>query len=158
MDAKMIDALPYKGYGRIFILDGTSAEDVERVVRDVDSFEHDYMPSDVIAPYKGNPLDLVYLHKFAPCRVALELELGSQHARADRRDRIRSEGSAMSDSDTPRGDAPASEMTIRERFAMAAMQGLCAQSAWTRPETSAEIGVECADALLAALAKERAGE
>ena len=60
-----------------------------------------------------------------------------------------------------RGDCYASEMTIRERFAAMAMQGMLAQvvaestpTTWdAAPEVAAAGAVRCADALLAELAK-----
>ena len=55
------------------------------------------------------------------------------------------------------GARPASELTKRERMAMAAMQGFCAGASGESSDTITRWSVWAADALLAELAKSKDG-
>ena len=52
-----------KGYGRIFVKKAEDAELVRTIVREMDEFELEYMPKDIVAPFSEYP-QLTYLHKF----------------------------------------------------------------------------------------------
>lgn len=54
-------------------------------------------------------------------------------------------------------DALATDMTKREAFAMAAMQGILAEQDFAKASSAAEWGVMCADAMIEALNKEQEG-
>lgn len=61
-----------KTYGRIFVRSDEDIDGVVGIVREVDSFEADYMPSTLVTTYKvGEPNRLVYLHKFEICKIEL---------------------------------------------------------------------------------------
>jgi len=60
----------YKTYGRIFVTQADHIPLVEAIIKDLDEFEYEYMPDDLITVYKPNPL-MVYLHKFEIDKIAL---------------------------------------------------------------------------------------
>lgn len=52
-----------KGYGRIYVKDADAIEAVDEIIKEMDEFEHSYMPPSFIAPFSEYPR-VVYTHKF----------------------------------------------------------------------------------------------
>lgn len=52
-----------KGYGRIYCLNAADAEKVATIIKELDEFEYEYLPKDLIAPFSEYP-KLKYTHKF----------------------------------------------------------------------------------------------
>lgn len=68
----MKDSFQRKTYGRIFVQKTEDIEIVEKTIAEVDEFEVSYMPKNLVTVYNiGERNDLVYLHKFEICKVAL---------------------------------------------------------------------------------------
>lgn len=55
--------LPRKGWARIYALNSADIEEVKAIIKEMDPFEFDYMPSDMVAHFSRYP-ELVYTHKF----------------------------------------------------------------------------------------------
>ena len=53
-----------KTYGRIWVADEKYVKAVDAICKELDGFEHGYMPRDFIAVYAGELYDVVYGHKF----------------------------------------------------------------------------------------------
>lgn len=57
--------MPRKGYGRIYVLHEPEITIVKEVIKNMDSFEYEYLPDDLIAVYtKDETPYTVYTHKF----------------------------------------------------------------------------------------------
>lgn len=52
-----------KGYGRIYVRNSDDVQKVSDIIKEIDSFEWDYLPKDFIAPFLEYPR-VVYTHKF----------------------------------------------------------------------------------------------
>lgn len=52
-----------KGYGRIYVEDQKYIERIREIIKEMDAFEYDYLPSDLIVPFSEYP-NIVYTHKF----------------------------------------------------------------------------------------------
>jgi len=52
-----------KGYGRIYVYNPDDVQKVSDIIKEVDSFEWDYLPNGFIAPFSEYP-SLAYTHKF----------------------------------------------------------------------------------------------
>lgn len=60
-----------KGYGRIFVAGGKrECSVVEQVIKEIDEFEHSYLPDGFVAPISEFPL-LRYTHKFDSLNINL---------------------------------------------------------------------------------------
>lgn len=59
-----------KGYGRIFVSSGQDVAKVHHLIKELDPYEHGYMPVNIVAPISEFP-KLVYLHKF--CDMDLKM-------------------------------------------------------------------------------------
>jgi hypothetical protein len=55
--------MPHKSYGRIFVEKKEDVEKVKQVIKEMDTFEFDYLPDDLITVFNGKK-DVVYTHKF----------------------------------------------------------------------------------------------
>jgi len=55
--------LTRKGYGRIYVTKPEDVEKVAAIVKELDEFEHGYLPANLIAPFSEFPR-LTYTHKF----------------------------------------------------------------------------------------------
>jgi hypothetical protein len=55
--------LSRKTYGRIYVAKPEDVQVVKDTIKEVDGFEYEYMPEDVVAVF-GTDDELVYLHKF----------------------------------------------------------------------------------------------
>ncbi len=72
---KLHDKFRYKTYGRVFVAEQEHIAVVHEAIKEVDAFEFEYMPEDLVAVYKpGGPNLLVYLHKFEIDKTALAIE------------------------------------------------------------------------------------
>ena len=62
----MTNCFMKKTYGRIFVPVGMTAALVHEAVRELDAYEFDYMPKDIVAVWNPGepPPRLVYTHKF----------------------------------------------------------------------------------------------
>ena len=58
-----MNALTRKGYGRIYVEDPEMVERVADIVKELDAFEYEYLPKDLIAPWTEYPA-VSYTHKF----------------------------------------------------------------------------------------------
>lgn len=56
--------LTRKGYGRIYVDDAGNIEKVKAIIKEMDEFEFDYLPKDLMAVYTEYP-KVVYTHKFS---------------------------------------------------------------------------------------------
>jgi len=61
-DSRSDDKFKYKGYGRIIVQKKEDIEKVKEIIKEMDGFEFDYLPSDLIGVVEEN--DLVYNGKF----------------------------------------------------------------------------------------------
>ena len=55
--------LTRKGYARIYCEHERDMPKIVSIIKDIDAFEYDYLPGDLIAPFSEYP-KLVYTHKF----------------------------------------------------------------------------------------------
>jgi len=55
--------LTRKGYARIYVAKPEDVEKVSALVKELDQFEHEYLPKTLIAPFSEYPA-LAYTHKF----------------------------------------------------------------------------------------------
>ena len=53
----------YKGYGRIYLEHAEHIAIVREIIKEMDAFEYDYLPTDMIATMDEYP-KLTYTHKF----------------------------------------------------------------------------------------------
>jgi len=60
----------YKTYGRIFVQKEEDIVAVEAIIHELDEFEYEYLPSNLITVYRPNA-SMVYLHKFEIDKIAL---------------------------------------------------------------------------------------
>lgn len=58
-----MSSLPRKGYARIYVAHPDDVPKVEAIIKELDAFEHEYLPTGLVAPYTEWPR-LVYTHKF----------------------------------------------------------------------------------------------
>ena len=58
-----MSTLTRKGYARIYVAEPWVPEQVTAIIKELDEFEHEYLPSDLIAPFSEFP-KLAYTHKF----------------------------------------------------------------------------------------------
>lgn len=58
------NTLPRKGYGRILVQKEEDIQKVKDIIKEMDDFEYDYLPDDMIAVFKTNDVKTVYTHKF----------------------------------------------------------------------------------------------
>lgn len=65
------DHFDKKTHGRIWVLKQEYISRVDAVIKELDEFEHSYLPSEFIAVYEGDLLDLEYGHKFEMGRTLL---------------------------------------------------------------------------------------
>lgn len=56
--------LSHKGYARIYVPTVEDVQKVKDVIKEIDEFEFDYLPNDLIAPFSEYPA-LAYTHKFS---------------------------------------------------------------------------------------------
>ena len=61
---KEMTTLTHKGYGRIYCENADEIKKVSDVIKELDEFEHGYLPSDMIATYDKYP-QVVYTGKFS---------------------------------------------------------------------------------------------
>jgi len=61
--------MTHKGYGRIYVETPADVERVSEIIKEMDEFEHSYMPGDFIAPFAEYP-HVVYTHKFSDLDMA----------------------------------------------------------------------------------------
>lgn len=59
----MINTLTRKGYGRIYVDTVENIEKVKAIIKEMDKFEYDYLPKDLITVYTEYP-KVCYTHKF----------------------------------------------------------------------------------------------
>ena len=52
-----------KGYGRIYVDKTENIDAVKNKIKELDEFEYEYLPSDLIAPFSEYP-KIVYTYKF----------------------------------------------------------------------------------------------
>src|SRR4051812_45031150 len=57
------NTLTYKGYGRIYVETEADIQKVKDVIKELDPFEFDYLPADLIVPFSEYP-KVTYVHKF----------------------------------------------------------------------------------------------
>lgn len=55
--------LTRKGYARIYVAKPEDVEKVSAIIKEMDEFEHGYLPDALIAPFSEFP-DVTYAHKF----------------------------------------------------------------------------------------------
>jgi len=55
--------MPRKGYGKIFVEKIEDIEKVKQIIREIDAFEYDYLPDDLITNFKGEK-EASYTGKF----------------------------------------------------------------------------------------------
>jgi len=58
-----MNALTRKGWARIYVDKPEDVERVKSIIRELDEFEWEYLPEDLVAPFQTYP-ELVYTHKF----------------------------------------------------------------------------------------------
>lgn len=61
----MSTTFTHKGYGRIYVETGEEIQLVKDIIQELDSFEFSYLPEALIATFKDNYPQVVYLHKFS---------------------------------------------------------------------------------------------
>lgn len=59
----MMNTLTRKGYGRIYCAKPEDVEKVSAIIKELDAFEHEYLPKNLIAPFSEYP-KVSYTHKF----------------------------------------------------------------------------------------------
>ena len=60
----------HKGYGRIYVEHLANIGAVRKEIKEMDAFEYDYLPNDLVAPFSDYPL-LAYTHKFSDIDIDL---------------------------------------------------------------------------------------
>ncbi len=55
--------LPEKWYARIYVFKPTDIEIVKQTIKEMDEFEYDYLPKDLITTFAGN-IHYTFTHKF----------------------------------------------------------------------------------------------
>lgn len=55
---------PHKGYGRIFVENKDDIQRLEEIIKEIDYWEYDYLPKDLIAVFSDENMHSVYTHKF----------------------------------------------------------------------------------------------
>ncbi len=58
-----MNTLTRKGYARIYVAKPEDASKVEGIIKELDEFEHGYLPAAMVAPFSEYP-KLCYTHKF----------------------------------------------------------------------------------------------
>lgn len=58
-----MNTLTRKGFARIYVHKEGDVERVDEIIKELDEFEHEYLPSGMIAPFSEYP-SLCYTHKF----------------------------------------------------------------------------------------------
>ena len=58
------NTLPRKGYGRILVQKEEDIQKVKDIIKEMDDFEYDYLPDDMIAVFKTNDVKTVYTLNF----------------------------------------------------------------------------------------------
>lgn len=58
-----MNTLTRKGYARIYVEKPENVRAVADIIKEMDEFEHSYMPDDMVAPFSEYP-KLTYTHKF----------------------------------------------------------------------------------------------
>lgn len=53
-----------KGYGRIFVQKEEDIQKVKDIIKEMDEFEYEYLPENLIAVFSPENMDAVYTHKF----------------------------------------------------------------------------------------------
>ena len=53
-----------KGYGRIFVQKEEDIQKVKDIIKEMDEFEYEYLPENLIAVFSPENMDSVYTHKF----------------------------------------------------------------------------------------------
>lgn len=53
-----------KGYGRIFVQKEEDIQKVKEIIKEMNDFEYDYLPVDLIAVFSPENMEAVYTHKF----------------------------------------------------------------------------------------------
>ena len=53
-----------KGYGRIFVEKQEDIQKVKDIIKEMDEFEFDYLPDDLITVFSEENMKAVYTHKF----------------------------------------------------------------------------------------------
>ena len=56
--------LTHKGYGRIYVETAEQIDKVKAIIKELDEFEHSYLPEKLIAVYTEYP-NVTYTHKFS---------------------------------------------------------------------------------------------
>ena len=59
---KMI--FPYKGYGRIFVEKEEDIDKIKEIIKEIDDYEYDYMPDDLITVFSEENYHSKFVHKF----------------------------------------------------------------------------------------------
>tara|TARA_R110000772_G_scaffold248688_1_gene362813 strand:- start:220 stop:510 length:291 start_codon:yes stop_codon:yes gene_type:complete len=59
-----MNSLSHKSYGAIYVNDPKDIEKVKDVIKQMDEFEFEYLPSELIKPFSEYP-DVCYTHKFS---------------------------------------------------------------------------------------------
>lgn len=54
----------YKGYGRIFVQKEEDIQKVKNKIKEIDDFEYEYLPDNLITVWNKDLNDLTYTHKF----------------------------------------------------------------------------------------------
>jgi integrase len=62
-ERKVMNTLTRKGYARIYVSKSEDVERVKQIIKELDEFEYEYLPEDLIAPFTEYPR-LAYTHKF----------------------------------------------------------------------------------------------
>ena len=60
---RAIRTLTRKGYGRIYVENEGDIPRVREIIKEMDEFEYEYLPDDLIAPFGEYP-NVAYTHKF----------------------------------------------------------------------------------------------
>lgn len=55
---------PRKGYGRLFVEKESDIAALKNLIKEIDEFEYDYLPDDLITVFSEENLRSVYTHKF----------------------------------------------------------------------------------------------
>lgn len=53
-----------KGYGRIFVQKEEDIQKVKDIIKEMDEFEYEYLPENLIAVFSPENMGAVYTHKF----------------------------------------------------------------------------------------------
>lgn len=60
-----------KGYGRIFVEKEEDIQKVKDIIKEMDDYEFDYLPDDLIAVFSKENMRAVYTHKFSDLDIQL---------------------------------------------------------------------------------------